>query len=358
MDFPRWNESLRSLPGYSFFHTSSWAEALHRSYGYRPFYFTVGEGGALSALLPCMGINSALTGKRGVCLPFTDYCEPLVSDAAQFQEMFAAAVAFGKRQSWRYLEFRGGERFFPDEEPSEWHYGHTLDLGEKGTALFSDSTRAKNAGKRGQAKTGTDLFPLFSDSNRRNIRKAEKQNLDVTISASPDALQAFCRLNALTRRHHGLPPQPRRFFQCVYDRILSKDMGFIVQASLRGTPIAANVYFMFGDQILYKYGASDRTFQHLRASNLVMWEAIQWGCNRGFRSLCFGRTEPDNEGLRQFKAGWGARERLIKYYRFDLRKGAFIKTPMIINPLYRKIFGKLPIPVLNLLGSILYRHMG
>ena len=135
-------------------------------------------------------------------------------------------------------------------------------------------------------------------------------------------------------------------------------MGFIVLASLQGTAIAANVYFTFGDQILYKYGASDRAFQHLRANNLVMWEAIKWGCGHGYRALCFGRTEPDNEGLRQFKAGWGARERLIKYYRYDLRKEAFIKAPGIVKPLYRKIFSKLPIPVLNMLGGILYRHMG
>jgi hypothetical protein len=337
IDFPRWNESLRSLPGCSFFHTSSWAEALHRSYGYNPFYFTIGgEGGTLSALLSCMGIDSALTGKRGVCLPFTDYCEPLVSSAAQFQEMFAAAVALGKRQRWKYLEFRGGEAFLKNEQPSEWHYGHTLDL-------------TAGPGK---------IFAGLRDSNRRNIGKAEKEHIEVVISASLDAVTAFCRLNAITRRDHGLPPQPRRFFQYVYDRILSKEMGFIVLASFRGAPIAANVYFCFGDQILYKYGASDRAFQHLRANNLVMWEAIKRGCDRGYRSLCFGRTEPDNGGLRQFKSGWGARERLIKYYRFDLRKGAFIKAPMIVSPLYRKMFGKLPIPVLNMLGGVLYRHMG
>jgi len=135
-------------------------------------------------------------------------------------------------------------------------------------------------------------------------------------------------------------------------------MGFIVLASFLGVPIAANVYFCFGDQLLYKYGASDRAFQHLRANNLVMWEAIKWGCDRGYSELCFGRTEPDNEGLRKFKAGWGARERVINYYRFDLRMGAFIKTPAIINPLYRKIFSKLPIPALNMLGSVLYRHIG
>ena len=336
IDFPRWSESLRSLPGHTFFHTSTWAEVLHRSYGYRPFYLTAGEGEALSALLPFMGIDSALTGKRGVCLPFTDYCEPLLPGATQFQAMFAAAVALGKRRGWKYLEFRGGEAFLNSEEPSEWHYGHTLDL--------TDGPRKIFAGLR--------------DSNRRNIRKAEKEKIDVSISASPETLKAFCRLNVATRRDHGLPPQPRRFFQRVYDHILSKDMGFIVLASFRGAPIAANVYFYFEDQILYKFGASDRAFQHLRVNNLVMWESIQWGCDHGCRTLCLGRTEPDNQGLRQFKAGWGTRERLIKYYRFDLRNGVFTKTPMTVTPLYKKIFSKLPIPALNMLGRIFYRHMG
>ena len=333
-----WNEVLCRNPGSSFFHTLAWAEVLRESYHYEPLYFTIRNQAVLEALLPVMEVDSALTGKRGVSLPFTDYCEPIVSDAAQFQELFTAAVAFGKKQGWRYLELRGGERFFPNEEPSECHYGHTLDLAD--------------------GKKGTNLFSLFSDTTRRNIKKAEKQNLDVVISASPDAVKEFCRLNAVTRRDHGLPPQPRRFFQCIYDHILSQGLGFIVLASFRGTAIAANVYFNFGDQLLYKYGASDRAFQHLRASNLVMWEAIKWGCEHGYRTLCFGRTEPGNEGLRKFKAGWGARERLIKYYRYDLRKDVFVKTPTVVKPSYQKIFSNLPIPVLNLLGNILYRHMG
>jgi CelD/BcsL family acetyltransferase involved in cellulose biosynthesis len=331
-----WNESLLSLPGSSFFHTSSWAAVLQKSYNYKPIYFTIRGQAGMQALLPVMEVNSSLTGKRGVSLPFTDYCEPVAADAAEFQEMFAAAVASGKKQNWRYLELRGGERFFPTAEPSECHYGHTLDL----------------------AAGPQQLFASLRDSHRRNIKKAEKEKIDVAISASPDALDAFQRLNAVTRRDHGLPPQPRRFFQCVYDHILSQGRGFIVLASCRGTAIAANVYFHFGNRILYKYGASDKAFQHLRASNLVMWEAIKWGCEHGYGALCFGRTEPDNVGLRQFKAGWGTQEYLIKYYRYDLRRDVFVKTPTVVKPSYQKIFSKLPIPVLNMLGDILYRHMG
>ena len=336
LDFPHWNESLRSLPGHSFFHTSSWAEVLHRSYGYKPVYFTMWEGDVLSALLPCMDINSFLTGRRGVSLPFTDYCEPLVSNAALFPEMLAAAIAFGKKQNWKTLEFRGGETFMQGQEPSEWYYGHTLDLTAGTQKIFSN----------------------LRDSTGRNIKKAEKEKIDVTISTAPDAVKAFCRLNALTRKDHGLPPQPLRFFQCLYDHILSQGMGFIVLASLRGTAIAANVYCNFGDQILYKYGASDRVYWHLRANNLVMREAIKWGCDRGYKTLCFGRTEPENTGLRQFKTGWGVREQVITYYRYNLKKDDFIKALTIIHPLYKKAFKKLPIRVLDFIGTVLYRHMG
>ncbi len=328
-----WNEVLNRTPDSSFFHTANWAEVLQESYHYEPIYFTIRKQGAMKALLPVMEVDSYLTGRRGVSLPFCDYCEPIVTDTAQFQKLFAAAITLGKERRWRYLELRGGGDFLGKTEPSEWHYAHTLDLGSIGTDKFSAATR-------------------------RNIKKAERQKLDITISTLPDTLQTFCRLNDLTRRYHGLPPQPRRFFQCVYDHILVQKMGFVVLASLQGKAIAANVYFTFGDEIIYKYGASDRTYQHLRASNLVMWEAIRWGREHGYRSLCLGRTEPGNEGLRHFKMGWGAQEQVIRYYRSVLRNDTFIKTPNIVRPFHKKVFGKLPIPILNLMSRLLYRHMG
>jgi hypothetical protein len=361
IDFPQWNESLRSLSGHTFFHTSSWAKVLHRVYGYTPVYFTLWEGDVLSALLPCMDVDSLLTGKRGVSLPFTDYCEPLVSKAGQLEEMFAAAIAFGKNRNWKNLELRGGETFFQAEEPSEWHYGHTLDLtaGEKGTDLFFSGKKGSVPFSPAVLSENRVAVPIFSlrDSTRRNIKKAEKEGIAVTIDTSPESMKAFCRLNAITRKEHGLPPQPRRFFQGVHDLIISKNMGFNVIASFNNEAIAANVYFFFGDQVIYKYGASDRAYQHLRGNNLVMWEAIKWFYDKGYKSLSFGRTEPENEGLRQFKAGWGAREHVIKYYRYDLQKNAFIKAPGIINPLFKTLFSKLPVPALNMLGRILYRHI-
>ncbi len=335
LEHPDWNKALFSDPGASFFHTSTWTRVLQKSYHYKPLYLTM-EGNGKMAILPIMEVNSPLTGKRGVSLPFTDYCEPVVSNDEQFEEIFAYITDYGKKNGWRYLEIRGGEKFLDKYEPSECYFGHTLDLTEDIKKIFSN----------------------FRDSTKRNIKKAEKDGVQVAISDSLDSINQFCRLNYLTRRDHGLPPQPYYFFKNIHDEIISKHMGFISLALHKNIAIAGNVYFLFGEKAIYKYGASDRAYQHLRANNLVMSAAIKWGLENEYKSLCFGRTEPDNDGLRQFKSGWGTKEYIIKYYKYDFRKEAFVKNPPQVSVFQHKIFNKLPIPMSSAIGNLLYKHMG
>src|SRR3990172_8371413 len=79
LDYPEWDKLLLSTRDYSFFHSSAWARVLHESYGYRPLYFTSIDNGILLSVIPIMEINSIFTGKRAVSLPFTDYCEPIIT---------------------------------------------------------------------------------------------------------------------------------------------------------------------------------------------------------------------------------------------------------------------------------------
>ena len=88
-----------------------------------------------------------------------------------------------------------------------------------------------------------------------------------------------------------------------------------------------------------------------------MWEAIRWSCRNGFRSLDFGRTEPENEGLLQFKRGWRATETRVANYRFDLKQNAFSADGGNVKSSY-PMCKILPLPVLRLSGSMLYRHVG
>ena len=333
---PNWDALVLRHSSYSFFHSSAWARVLAESYGYKPCYFTILDDDAISACLPVMEVNSFVTGKRGVSLTFTDRCEPLVKDPAQFDGLLAYAKEYGKKAGWKYIDLRGGTTFLAGVEPSVSYLGHTLDLTIEELSLFS----------------------ALRDSTRRNIKKAEKEGVEVTISDTIDAVAAFYELNQLTRKHHGLPPQPFGFFRSVYQHVLSEGLGFVVLASYRGKPAAGAVFFHFGRKALYKYGASALEHQQVRANNLVMWKAIERLSRRGFESLCFGRTDIGHDGLRQFKAGWNTQEYPINYYRHDPRQDKFVTQQPPVYGYSKAIFGKLPMPVLNVIGSLAYRHMG
>ena len=334
LDYPEWDKLVLSTRGYSFFHSSAWARVLNESYGYKPLYFTLIDDGRLLSLIPCMEIKSILTGKRAVSLPFTDYCEPILSHPQTM--MLNAIISYGKEASWKSIELRFGVSSLQQISPSYTYYGHTLDISGKEDEIYS----------------------TFRHSTKRNIKKAIKEGVKIRILNSLDSISEFYRLNCITRKGHGIPPQPYIFFEKIYEHVLSKNKGFVVLASHDNTNIAGAIYFHFGEKATYKYGASDRNYQHLRANNLVMWEAIKWFSQNGYKRLCFGRTEPDNKGLLQFKRGWGTDERILNYYKYDIKSETFVSEISHLSGVHNKVFHNMPISLLRITGSVLYKHIG
>jgi hypothetical protein len=330
-----WDDLLRTNPEYSFFHTSIWGKLLSDSYGYSPHYVASIDHHRISVLLPVMEVDSILTGRRGVSLPFSDYCDPLIAEGIPFEPVMEWLIEHGHRAGWKTIELRGSEILFQGYAPSSSYFRHVLELTENEERILS----------------------RFRDSTKRNIRKARKEGVTVRISRSLESMETFYRLNCLTRKEHGLPPQPFFFFRNLHRHILSKDMGITVLASYKDEDIAGCLYLHFGDKAFYKYGASDKKYQHLRANNLVMWEAIRWFSRNGCKILCFGRTELENEGLRQFKTGWGTREDSLYYYKYNLLKKQYIRDRSLIYGFHNKVFGNMPVPLSRIVGSLMYRHM-
>lgn len=331
---PDWDSSLAGHPQGCIFHSAAWAAVLEGAYGYTPKYFTISKGGSLRSLLPLMEVDSWLTGRRGVALPFTDECEPLCADQESFASLVQNALACGRDRKWKYVEFRGGRKWFGDVPASLSFYSHELDL-------CGDEELLSNR---------------VDSSVRRAIKKAEKTGLTVETSVSLEGMRTFYTLLCQTRKKHGMPPQPFKFFQKIHQHILSRNLGVVVLARFEGRPVAAAVYFGLGARAIYKFGASDENFQQLRGNNLVMWEAIKWHARRGFKTLQLGRTSLGNEGLRRFKLGWGATETLSDYVKYDLRNDRFMKDKDESSGWHNQVFRRLPIFVSRMIGAGLYRH--
>jgi CelD/BcsL family acetyltransferase involved in cellulose biosynthesis len=331
----QWDADLGSCPGATFFHGSSWARVLQGAYGFMPVYLVLRDSGRIQALLPLMEVDSWMTGRRGVSLPFTDECAPLCADAGAFKALYQEALNYAKLRRWRYLECRGGLSLFKGALPSVSYLGHRLDL-----------TVGEGS-----------MLAQFDSSVRRAIRRSEQSGLTIEFSSDLGAVRDFYGLLCKTRRRHGVPPQPFNFFSAIHEHILSQGQGWVVLARLGRVPVAGAIYFHFGKVAIYKFGASDEAFQQLRANNLVMWKAIKHYAREGFEVLDFGRTSLTNIGLQKFKLSWGAVEHRIEYIRHDLRTGGFAVAGDAASGWHTRLLGMVPDPVFKLLGSILYKHI-
>lgn len=336
LETPDWDARVRHFRTATFFHSAAWARVLHVTYGYQPVYFATGDANRIHSLLPMMEVKSWLTGRRGVALPFTDECEPLVPDLAAFPPLFAAAQAQGKVRRWKYLECRGSRAALADVPTSASFYDHRLELQPDESALFA----------------------TFDGNARRNVRKAEQSGLTIEFSQSLESMQAFYGLLCMTRQRHGVPPQPFRFFANIQRHVLAEKQGWVVLARQGKVPVAGAIFFHFGQSVIFKFSASNKDFQHLRANNLVIWHAIRHYAREGFTSLHFGRTSLNNEGLRRFKLSWGTQERKSQYMRRDLKAERFVIADDQASGWHTRVFQRMPSFISQLIGALLYRHMG
>src|ERR1700722_7035330 len=108
----RWERFVERHSCASLFHSSAWLQALSRTYGYKPIVFTTSPPGSELKNGVVFGqVESWLTGRRLVSLPFSDHCEPLV-DTQEDQEAIALALEKeAQRGRWRYIEMRSLQPF-------------------------------------------------------------------------------------------------------------------------------------------------------------------------------------------------------------------------------------------------------
>src|SRR4029079_12780890 len=67
-----WDRLVRSHPNSNPFHCAAWARVIHQTYGHQVRYLQFHLGSDPLALIPLIEVVSPITGRRGVCLPFSD----------------------------------------------------------------------------------------------------------------------------------------------------------------------------------------------------------------------------------------------------------------------------------------------
>jgi hypothetical protein len=335
LEDPSWDLKIGAFANATGFHSAGWCRVLHETYGYTPCFLATPQAGGFGSVLPLMDVSSRLTGKRGVSLPFTDFCDPLCQPGQDARPLVESAIQLAKEKSWRHAEFRSSAGIPTSAPVTERFFVHQLDLSRGEEVLWS--------GLDGAA--------------RRSIRKAKDEGVTVSTGNDEAAMREFFRLHCLTRKRHGVPPQPYAFFSNIRRHLADKGAATIMLASHRGRTIAASVFMQFGSTVIFKFGASDLAFQQLRANHLLMWEAIRQHAADGMQRLHMGRSEHDNPGLRRYKLAWGTTEGELTYHRHSPAHGDFICGRNSRRDWQVAGFRRLPVPVMKIIGSLVYPHI-
>ena len=326
----RWTEFIDRHPSSSVFHTTAWLRALQKTYGFGPTAVTASPPGSpLENGIPFCRISSIVTGRRLSSLPFSDHCQPL-AEPEEMASLLEEPIENCKRKQLKYLELR--PLSFPAPPglvSSQKFLFHKLDLRPSKDEIFQN---------------------LHPNCIRRKIRRADREGLSVEAGTSDALVDAFFTLQVHTRRRHGLPPQPKRWFRNLVAEMNGKAT---IRVAYHGErPVASILTLRHKKTETYKYGGSEAEDNRLGGMPLLFWQTIENAKADGMEMLDLGRCDLPNRGLALFKERLGGERQEIVYFRYPqkLPEGRSLDIAATV-------FSKLPYPMLKLAGRILYRHI-
>ncbi|MDH4083123.1 MAG: GNAT family N-acetyltransferase [Nitrospira sp.] len=335
---PRWPGFIERHQAASVFHSRGWLRALQMTYGYEPLAVTTSRPTEpLTNALLCCVVRSWVTGDRVVSLPFTDHCEPLVEHIEQLRALCDHLETLRRTRSWKYAEMRTSRAFLGTTESFrectvyQWH---RLDLRSSLDALYKG---------------------FHKDCIRRRICHAERQGLRYEEGQNESLVRSFYDLIVLTRSRKHLPPQPLEWFHNLV-ACLGKDVS--IRIAFKGQqPVSGILTMNHGKTMYYKYGGSDARFNHLGATPMLFWQAIQAAKSAGMEELDLGRSDVENQGLIRFKERWGAQGVRLTVWRSPVDEVSPSMERLKMR-MAKTACASVLDSLLILAGRLMYRHVG
>jgi len=205
----QWDDFVAQHPEGTAFHLTGWIKTIHETYGVKPLLYVLQNGdGQICGAAPFIMITSPITGTRIVSLPFSDHSGPICNDGTQEKELLEGIIA-RYRDRVKYIEIRSPLHDACGLTCRDYYKRHVLTL---------------------DADPHVVMKKLEKRTIQYGIRKAARTDLEIREDNSMHGMDEFYRLNRLTRKKHGVPAQPRKFFDKLYDHMVSKGTSYILLA--------------------------------------------------------------------------------------------------------------------------------
>lgn len=332
-----WDQFVESHSGGTPFHYSCWLRTIFYTYSFEPLlYVKKNDSNEITGVIPFFRIKNIIRGNRLISLPFSDFSSPLFSDDKEQIEMIEYILETIVKKP-KYIEIRGPL----SEKAGFYRYNYY---------------------KHHYLKLSSDPEEVRKNINKRtiqySIRKAKKEGVEIIEENSYKGIEEFYKLYIITRKKHGVPPQPEEFFINLFHNMIQRGYVFILLAKYNAKTIAGGLFIKHKKTIYYKYNVSDPTYISKKAPNhLLTWKAIEKACLNGYCCFDFGRTSPDNQGLIRYKEMWGAESRNMPYsYYPDLRFVFTRDERGFFYQLFTNIWRLMPNTIFSKVGPRIFKY--
>ncbi len=276
----------------SVFASAPWIETLAATYGFEVKASVLAESSQPAAAILFSEVDD-IRGRRVVSLPFSDYCDPFVQDRRSWNCLVDPLLALGAPIRLRVMRNQ-----VPLEDP---RFSRTTN------ALWhaADLSRPED-----------EMWASLSGSATQNIRKAERNGVVVRQSKTLEDVRTFYEMHRAVRRSkYRLFAQPFSFFENLHATFSRDDRLIVLLAEVSGVAIAGILFLIDRGTLYYKFNAS--VDLEMRPNDLLVWNGMRLGRERGLARLDFGLSDTSQPGLVRFKRKFATDERPIHELRWS-----------------------------------------
>ncbi|MBR2709369.1 peptidoglycan bridge formation glycyltransferase FemA/FemB family protein [Candidatus Saccharibacteria bacterium] len=192
-------------------------------------------------------------------------------------------------------------------------------------------------------KSEEEILAGASQGFRRKLRKAAKNDIEITAETSDAAIKEFCRLEKLHAKRQEYVAFSSDFLTKQFEAFREGKEVIIYTAKKDGETLAQNFMIFYGPEASYHYGVSSQLGTKYSAAPLLHMEAMKEARKRGcIRYNLWGIVEPEEKshrfyGVSEFKRSFGCEElRYTPAHDMVLKTFSYQKTK-IVETLRKKI---------------------
>jgi serine/alanine adding enzyme len=339
----RYSEYVAQSQDATIYHTLEWRDISCKVFNHKAQFLIAEENDNIKGVFPLFLVKG-LMSRRLVSVPLRDKGGPLYDSPEVLGQLLEAAKKLMVEQKCKYIQIK------------TWH---GLDFQNNKPAWIQQNSYFLNSALA-LGENPEVIHAKFHGSVRKAIRKSMREGVTCYWGKSLDDMEKFYFLFLLTRKKLGVPPYGFNLFYEIWEKMIQKGSAGLLLAQYQETVISGLIVFFFHDTVSTGYAASHEKYLHLRANNLIHWEAIKDSCIWGYKCFDIGADSPDNPSLLEFKARLGAfTEKTPHYYISDNTTESFgMDFDSRKYRLARKLFAKLPLGISKRIGPIIIRQLG